>query len=191
MKKLGGVNALYPSLTTLVGAMVNGRPNFATIAHVGIMNHATPHLISVSINKSHHTNQGIEETRTFSVNLPTRAMLEKTDCMGLVSGRNADKSKLFDVFYGELETAPLIRECPVVMECRLERVIDFATHDLFVGAIVQTHVDENVLTDERIDLKKVDPLLFDFSSVMYWSLGEPLARCWHAGKELKRSLLGE
>ena len=33
------VNALYPSLTTIVGAKVDGRPNFLAVAHVGIMNH--------------------------------------------------------------------------------------------------------------------------------------------------------
>ena len=41
-KKIGMVNALYPSLTTIVGAQVDGRPNFLAIAHVGIMNHSGP-----------------------------------------------------------------------------------------------------------------------------------------------------
>ena len=44
--KLGGINVLYPTPTVLVGAMVDGKPNFITIAHIGIVNHATPHLIS-------------------------------------------------------------------------------------------------------------------------------------------------
>jgi hypothetical protein len=38
-KKLGAINVLYPTPTILVGAMVNGKPNFITIAHVGIMTH--------------------------------------------------------------------------------------------------------------------------------------------------------
>ncbi len=36
--KLGAKNCLYPLPTTLVGANVNGKPNYITIAHVGIMN---------------------------------------------------------------------------------------------------------------------------------------------------------
>ena len=58
-KKLGGINVLYPTPTVLVGAMVDGKPNFITIAHIGIVNHATPHLISLSMGKPHYTNPGI------------------------------------------------------------------------------------------------------------------------------------
>ena len=47
-------------------------------------------------------------------------MMEKTDFCGLVSGRDIDKAALFDVFYGELKTAPMITECPLSLECRLE-----------------------------------------------------------------------
>jgi hypothetical protein len=32
-EKIGAINALYPTPTTLVGAMVSGKPNFITIAH--------------------------------------------------------------------------------------------------------------------------------------------------------------
>jgi hypothetical protein len=38
--KLGGMNVLYPTPTVLVGAIVDGKPNFLTIAHIGIVNHA-------------------------------------------------------------------------------------------------------------------------------------------------------
>ena len=37
MKQIGSVNAPYPTPTTLVGANVNGKPNFITIAHIGIL----------------------------------------------------------------------------------------------------------------------------------------------------------
>ncbi len=183
---IGGVNALYPSLTVVAGALVQGRPNFITIAHVGIMNHATPSLISLSMGKVHHTNQGIHEQKTFSVNLPSRKHMSVTDYVGLVSGRNTDKSGLFEIFYGELQTAPMIVDFPVSMECRLERVVDFETHDLFVGEIVGTYASDEVLRDGKVDLAKVDPLLFDFQSVHYWGLGEKLGACWSVGKELKR-----
>jgi len=37
MNPIGPVNALYPMPTTLVGATVNGKPNFLAVAHVGII----------------------------------------------------------------------------------------------------------------------------------------------------------
>ena len=185
-KKLGGINVLYPTPTVLVGAMVDDKPNFITIAHIGIVNHATPHLISLSMGKSHHTNPGIKENKAFSVNIPSENLVAETDYVGLVSGKKTDKSDLFEIFYGELENAPMIKECPLNMECRLYDTYDTPTHDLFIGEIVETYADESVLAEGKVDLAKLKPLLFDMSSVKYWSVGEVVAGAWNVGKKLKR-----
>ncbi len=186
MKPIGKVNALYPSLTTIVGATVNGKPNFLAIAHVGIMNHGTPQYLSFGISKAHFTNQGIIENKAFSVNIPSRDQVVETDYVGLVTGKNTDKSEVFEIFYGETRTAPMIQSCPVVMECRLDRTIDFETHDVFIGEIVKTYASENVLTKGKIDISKVNPLLFDMNSVKYWSLGEAVTGAWNVGKQMKK-----
>lgn len=191
-RNLGPVNALYPSLTTIVGAVVDGRPNFLAIAHVGIMNHGQPQYLSFGINKRHFTNAGILEHKEFSVCIPTEDQVVETDYVGLVSGKNTDKSGVFELFSGVLPFAPLIKGCPVCMECRLSRVVDFETHDVFIGEIVATHADKAVLSEGGgIDIARVRPLLFDMASVKYWSLGPEVAQCWSVGKELKRSLRGE
>ena len=185
-KKLGGINVLYPTPTVLVGAIVDDKPNFITIAHIGIVNHATPHLISLSMGKSHHTNPGIRENKAFSVNIPSENLVAETDYVGLVSGKNTDKSGLFQIYYGELEKAPMIKKCPVNMACRLYDTYGTPTHELFIGEIVETYADESVLTEDKVDLAKLKPLLFDMSSVKYWSIGEVVADCWKVGKQLKR-----
>lgn len=181
--RIGPVNALYPTPTTLVGATVNGKPNFITIAHVGIM---TFDRISLGMGKAHYTNAGIKENGTFSVCLPSEALVKETDYCGIMTGKHTDKAALFTVFYGDLKTAPMIQECPVCMECRLDRVIDYTNHDIFIGEITQTYVDESALTNGAVDISKVRPLLFDMSGKEYWALGKPVARCWHVGKELKK-----
>jgi len=183
MQPIGPVNALYPTPTTLVGALVNGKPNFITIAHIGIM---TLNHISLGIHKSHYTNAGIRKNEAFSVCLPSEALMAQTDYCGIMTGKKTDKAAIFDVFYGELETAPMIRECPVCMECRLERIVDFAEHDVFVGEVVQTHVHPDVLKEGKIDIARVKPLLFDMASKHYWALGKRLGQCWGEGKKLKR-----
>ena len=190
-KSAGAVNALYPSLTTIVGAVVDGKPNFLTIAHVGIMNHGVPQYLSFGVGKAHYTNRGIYEHKEFSVNIPSERMAAETDYVGLVSGKNTDKSKVFEIFYGELEHAPMISACPVCMELKLERIVDFGTHDVFVGEIVATHVDEAVLASEgKIDIAKVKPLLFDMGSHGYYSLGARVADAWSVGKALKKEFGG-
>jgi flavin reductase (DIM6/NTAB) family NADH-FMN oxidoreductase RutF len=185
MKPIGAVNALYPMPTTLVGATVNGKPNFLTVAHVGILNHGTPQYLSIGLSKSHYTNTGIYENRTFSICLPSEELLVKTDYCGIMTGKKTDKAALFDLFYGELKTAPMISECPVNMELRLHEVLDFKTHDIFIGELVQTYADEGVMSAGKIDVAKLRPLLFDMASIKYWSLGPSVGRCWHAGKALK------
>lgn len=182
--KLGKTNALYPSLTVLAGALVGGKPNFNCIAHVGIMNYGEENYLSLSMSKTHYTNQGIIQLQTFSVNVPGQTLVAQADYVGLVSGEKMDKSALFEVFYGELETAPMIAACPVCMECKLDRIVDFDTHDVFIGRVVQTYADPNVLTAGQIDPLKVDPLLFDMGTLSYYALGQPIAKCWNIGRTL-------
>ena len=190
-RNLGPVNALYPSLTTIVGAVVDGKPNFLAVAHVGIMNHGQPQYLSFGINKKHHTNQGIVAHREFSVCIPGEDLVVQTDYVGLVTGKNTDKSGVFELFTGELAFAPLIKSCPVCMECRLARVVDFETHDVFIGEVMATHADESVLREDgKVDLARVRPLLFDMASLHYWSLGAQVAPCWSVGKGLKTALRG-
>ena len=62
---------LPPMPVTLVGAMVEGRPNFMAAAWVTRVGHKPP-LVGVSINRRQFTGQGIRETGTFSLCLPGR-----------------------------------------------------------------------------------------------------------------------
>ena len=179
---LGAKNCLYPILTTLVGANVVGKPNYITIAHVGIMNHQS---ISLSMNKKHYTNVGIKENGTFSVNIPSVEMVKKVDYCGIVSGKKVDKGKLFKNFYGKLKTAPMIQECPINMECRLIQTVDFPQHDIFIGEVVETYCDEQYLTEGVADFSKVRPVLFVMNDKSYWKLGEQFATAWNIGNELK------
>ncbi len=186
MKPIGPINALYPTPTTLVGSTVNGKPNFLTIAHVGILNHGTPQYLSIGLGKVHYSNTGIIENKTFSICLPSEDLLVKTDYCGLMTGKKTEKAALFDIFYGELKTAPMIRECMVNMELKLHDMLDYKTHDIFVGELVQTYADDNVMKDGKIDITKLRPLLFDMSSIQYFSLGNPVGKCWNVGKALKQ-----
>jgi flavin reductase (DIM6/NTAB) family NADH-FMN oxidoreductase RutF len=188
LQAIGKVNGLYPSLTTIVGSVVEGRPNWMTVAHVGIMNHAigeVPQYLGISVHPSHRTNIGIREHGQFSINVPSRAMLDVTDYVGIVSGKSTDKSEIFEVFQGELEFAPMIASCPLTMECRVQQTVIVGEHELFIGELVQTYAQESCLDRGKVDLARVDPLLFDFTRILYWSLGEVAGKPWNAGKALK------
>jgi hypothetical protein len=70
-------------------------------------------------------------------------------------------------------------------ECRLDRIVDFSPHDVFIGKIVQTYADESVLSGGKVVVSQLKPLLFDMSSKKYWALGNEIAKCWNIGKQIK------
>jgi flavin reductase (DIM6/NTAB) family NADH-FMN oxidoreductase RutF len=179
--EIGAKNCLYPLPTTLVGALVNDKPNYITIAHVGIMDLGS---ISLGMGKAHHTNSGIRKNGTFSVNIPSVKMVKETDYCGLVSGKTQDKSGVFKTFFGKLKTAPMIDQCSINMECKLIKTVDFPSHDVFVGQIEATYCDEAVLTDGVVDFEKVEPILFVMNDRSYWKLGKRFANAWNVGKTL-------
>jgi flavin reductase (DIM6/NTAB) family NADH-FMN oxidoreductase RutF len=121
------------------------------------MNVGKPNYISISSRKGHYSNIGIKEKGTFSINIPSEDMVEETDYCGIFSGKEVDKSTIFEIFYGEMKTAPMVSQALINMECKLYKIIDFPAHDLFIGEIVETHCDEKILTNNAVDLSKVKP----------------------------------
>jgi flavin reductase (DIM6/NTAB) family NADH-FMN oxidoreductase RutF len=183
--KLGTGSHLLPMPVVLVGANVGDRPNFLAIAYVGIVCHAPP-MIEIALRKGRFSSEGIKENKTFSVNTASVDLLEATDYCGIYSGAKVDKSQLFEVFYGELETAPMIVESPLNVECRLAEVLDLeGSHEVFVGEIVEAYCSEEYLSEGRPDLGKIKPIVYDGSSSSYWGRGEKLARAFQVGKDYK------
>ena len=181
--KIGAKTFLYPMPTTLVGANVNEKPNFLTIAYCGIVHHE-PAMIAVTLGKKHHTNTGIKQNGTFSVNIPSQEMTVITDYCGIVSGKQVDKSVLFETFYGELKTAPMIRECPINLECKLTQTLDFGgMNEIFIGEIVQAYAESKYLTAGLPDIKKVSPIVFSMHDNNYWKVGEHLGKAWKIGMD--------
>lgn len=180
--KLGPQTLLYPMPAVLVGSVVDGKPNFMTAAWCGIACMKPPAL-SVAIHHTRHTLKGIQEEKAFSINVPSTELVKDVDFCGIYSGKKKDKSEMFDVFYGDLETAPLIRECPINLECKMTHSLDLGSHSLVVGEIIETHVDEDCLTDGRPDPEKIDPLIFLPAVQRYGKLGELIAKAFQVGKE--------
>jgi flavin reductase (DIM6/NTAB) family NADH-FMN oxidoreductase RutF len=180
--KLGPQTLLYPMPAILVGAKVNERPNFMTVAWCGIAAYKPP-AVSVALHKDRYTLKGIKENGTFSANVPSSDMVKKADFCGIHSGKNKDKSQIFKSFYGELTTAPLIEECPVNLECKAVHYLDLGSHTLVVGEIVEIYMNEGCLRDGKGDPGKIDPLIYIPGTMQYHRLGEFIAPAFKIGKE--------
>lgn len=184
-KTIGANTFLYPLPTVLVGANVNGKPNYLTIAYCGIVHHKPP-FVAIACGERHLTTRGIIENQTFSVNIPSEEMLEVTDYVGIYSGKSVDKSGLFETFYGVLKTAPMIKQCPLNLECEVVLMPEVdGQKNMFIGKIIEVYADEECLTDGLPDIKKVKPIIFSNHDFNYWKVGEHLGRAFSVGRGFK------
>lgn len=142
-------------------------------------------MLGICVNKQHASHGAILTTKEYSVNVPTVDMVEITDYTGLVSGKRVDKSKLFEVFYGELKAAPMIMQCPITIECRVVEMVSLPTNYFFIGEIVGIFSEERFLTDGKPDVKKVNPFLLTMPDNRFWSIGDCVGKAWNAGSVLR------
>lgn len=174
---------LFPMPAVLVGGRSpDNRISFATIAWAGVVN-SDPPMLGVAIRKSRLTHELVSGTGQFSVNVPSSEQAVETDYCGIVSGRDADKAAKcgFTLFYGSLENAPLIRECPVNLACVTEKVIELPTHDYFIGRIEELYVPD-VPGGEKAESEAADPLVF--MGPRYARVTGDLGRPFSIGKQL-------
>ncbi|HIJ87557.1 MAG TPA: flavin reductase family protein [Desulfuromonadales bacterium] len=190
MNRIGPNVFVPPMPVALVGAIVEGKPNFMTVGWVTRVNFKPP-MMAVVLNKGHYTPKGIMEHGTFSICFPPIAMEELADYCGVVSGRSVDKSKLFDIFYGDTETAPMIMDCPLNIECRLAQTIDLPTNTIYIGEVVESYCKPGCLTDGVPDITKINPLLLTMPDNRYWSIGEMAGRAFKDGLNIKEKLHGK
>lgn len=175
MKKNIGTNlALYPTPLVVVGTMVDGKPNYTLVGHLGIIGHDR---IMISLANTHYSNQGIKETHSLSVNLVSEDMLKKADYVGCVSGHKADKSAVFS--YQTAQTgSPIIEESPLVMDCIVDDIYKTDGFDSFICKISAVYAEESILNkDGKIDYGVLKPVLFEMPTYQYIRTGEIIGKC--------------
>ncbi len=171
----------------LVGANVDDRPNFMTVGACGVAN-LEPPMISVALRHERYTLKGIRQNMTFSVNVPSTDLIKETDYCGLVSGSDVNKVETckFKVFYGKLDSAPLVEQYPVNMECSVMHILRLESHSLVVGRIEETHVLEACLTNGRPDVNKIKAFISTAEPERrYLALGQIIAESHSIGRGLK------
>lgn len=180
---LGVKPILFPMPVLIVGTYdVNGVPN-AMNAAWGMISDMNEVSISMS---EHKTTENFRTTGAFTVSFATEDTVVECDYVGIESSNNVpDKFARahFTDTKSEYVNAPIINELPVALECKVKSFED----GILVGEIVNVTADESVMTDGKIDLKKVKPIAFDPCTNSYVALGDVVAKAFSAGNALKRS----
>ncbi len=138
------------------------RPNIITISWIGIVN-SEPPMLSISIQPKRFSYSIIKESGQFVVNVTSEENLKAVDFCGNRSGRDYDKFKEMGLtpIPAKIVRAPLIKECPINLECITRQSMLLGTHEIFIAEIVAVHVDSDILDDRgRPDIDKLKPLAY-------------------------------
>ena len=137
--------------------------------------------IVVSMSK-HKTTENLELTGAFTVSFADIRTVAESDYFGLVSGNKVpDKVAKagFSVSPSPNVDAPIINEYPLTLECK---VVSWAD-GILIGEVVNMSADESILTDGKVDLDKLQPVVFDAASMTYRSIGKVVGKAWGDGKK--------
>jgi len=167
---------LYPIPAVMVSCGSMEKPNIITIAWTGILN-SDPAMTYISVRKERYSHKLISENKEFVINLVSKDLAKAADYCGVRSGEKEDKFKTLGLNTEKAEnvSAPLIKEAPVSIECRVEKVIELGTHDMFMAKILSVDVEEKYLDETgRFDMEKCD--LVAYSHGQYYTLGDRLGK---------------
>lgn len=169
--KFKGSTLLNPVPAVLITSKnTKGNINVFTAAWVGtVCTH--PPMISVSIRPERLSYEYIKETGEFAVNLPSKSMIKEVDFCGVRSGRQIDKIKKcnFELKECNCIDVPMINECPVCLECKVQNILSLGSHDLFLARVLAVNVEQTLIDNKgKIHLDKAD--LICYSHGEYFSL---------------------
>ena len=185
MRKNFGKNTwVYPMPVLIVGTYdENGVPNAMNAAWGGVYD---TDQIMLCLSHDHKTTENIKKNKEFTVSFATAKTVAACDYVGIVSANDVpDKFSRagFTAERAESVNAPVIKELPMTLECRL---VKFNEDGICIGDIVNISAEEKILdADGRIDVKLLDPISYDGVTNAYLRLGEKVGQAFEDGEAIK------
>ena len=180
-KNFGAKPIMLPQPVLIIATYdENGVPN-AMNAAWGITTDYKEITISLG---EHKTTDNLKVRKAFTVSMGTEDQMTACDYVGIESGRKVpDKFEKagFHATKSEYVDAPLIDELPMALECNVKHF----SNGILIGEIVNVSADESVITDGKIDPKKLKPITFDPANNAYIGLGEKVGDAFADGAKLK------
>lgn len=165
-------NMLYPLPAVMVSCSEPGKPdNIITVAWTGTVC-TNPPMVYISVRPERHSYEMIKNIGEYVINLTTKELVKAVDYCGVRSGRDVDKFQEMHLTKEEASfvSVPLIRECPVNIECRVTEIKELGSHHMFLADVAGVHIDNDLL-DEKGKFCLGDADLLAYSHGEYFSLG--------------------
>ena len=161
-KQIGAYERLYPNPVALISSSYAEKDNIITLAWLGTVC-SEPPMISISVRPSRYSNELIKKSKEFIINIPDSKMVEVCNFCGSKTGRDIDKFKVLGLHKekGFVLNTPMIKECPISIECYVRQILNLGSHDVFIGEVVSVNVEEEfIYTDGDIDFEKIDMITY-------------------------------
>ena len=133
----------------------------------------------------HKTTENLKKTGAFTVACATRNTVVISDYFGIESGNNVNKIEKAGVHVHKSThvNAPIIEEYPLTLECEVKEWNE--EKEMLVGKIVAQQADDSILTDGKVDLGKLQPIMYDASFHVYRAIGEVVGNAFSDGNKIK------
>ena len=183
-------NMIYPIPAVMVSVTDGkGQDDIITVAWTGTIC-TNPPMAYISVRPERFSYHMIKETGEFVINLTTKELAFATDYCGVKSGRDVDKFKemgLTPIPASEVK-APMIKEAPVSIECRVKEIRELGSHHMFLAEVVAVHADERYMDENnRFDLNRARPLVYSHGE--YLGTGKKLGTFGYSVKKRKKAVL--
>ena len=186
MRKDLGVKAfLYPQPTLVIATYNEDNTPNAMVAAWGSV--SDTNQVAIYVAASHKTVPNIKARGAFTVSMATAKVIKAIDYLGITSGNKVPekfaKSGLTAIKSDKVD-APLIKELPLALECKLVNYDD--NSELLLGEIVNVTADESALDAEgKISVEKLEPVCYDSAGHGYYVMERRVGNAFSDGKEIK------
>ena len=165
---------LAPVPSVLVSSSNGEKDNLITIGWTGIVCTQPPKLY-ISVRPERFSYNLIKESGEFCVNLPTVQMVRAVDFCGVRSGKDIDKFKETKLTKSDsfVVGCKSVAECPLTLECKVDRIVPLGSHDMFIADIACVAVDESIIDEKgKLMLERADLLAYSHGD--YFTLGKKI-----------------
>ena len=180
-------NMLYPLPAVMVSVTDGkGNDNIITVAWAGTVC-TNPPMVSISVRPERFSYQMIRDTGEFVINLTTEELAFATDYCGVKSGRDVDKFKETGLTRekADMVKAPMIKESPVSIECKVKEIRELGSHHMFIAEVAAVHADEKYMDENnRFDLNRAKPLVYSHGE--YMGTGKKIGTFGYSVKKTKK-----
>lgn len=184
-KSLGAQSYIFPLPVLIIGTYSEKDVPDAMNAAWGTISDFNQVVLYLSA--EHKTFENIRKRKAFTVSFADEGHVVACDFVGIVSA-NKDEKKFeksgFTATKSENVDAPVINELPLTLECTLDTIDE--ERECVYGKIVNVLADESVLTDGKVDLKKLRSISYNPADRSYYGMGDKVGTAFHDGAALKK-----